>query len=82
MKITPPLMILALSQYLEVSMESDVGSDIPVETEKEVEENEVKSDEVNQDDQTLSTKKRKCSGSDGHHRRSKQSKVKIKKILW
>ena len=58
-------------------MESYVGSDIPVETEKEVKENEVKSDEVDQDDQTLSTKKRKCSGSDenlGHHGKFKRLK--------
>ena len=39
--------------------ESDVESDIPVEIEREVEANEGKSDEVNQGDQTLGTKKEK-----------------------
>ena len=64
-------------------MESDVGSDIPVEIEKEVEENEVKSDEMNKGDRSLSTKKRKRSGNDenlGHHRKSRQLKAKNGKV--
>ena len=68
----------AVSQYLEISIESNVKSDIPVETEEEIQGIDVKSDEVAQGDQTLGTKKRKCSGSDenlDHHVKSLKTKT-------
>ena len=48
-----------------------------------MDENEVKSDELNKGDQTFSTKKRKCNGSDenlGHRRKYKQLKAKMTKF--